>query len=257
MDDLKYWVALNNFSKFGPVRFKKLIKIFSNLKEAFYATATELIRAGIEPNIAEEFIAARQEIIPDSLMEKLEKEAVAVVTINDQRYPKLLTQIYDPPALLYYKGKLSEQDEFAVAVVGARKYSNYGRQVAEQIVKDLTNNNLTIVSGLALGIDCIAHETSLSHNGRTIAVLGSGLDKQNIYPTQNRYLADKIVASGGVIFSEFPLGTLPLKHHFPQRNRLISGLSLATLIIEAGEKSGSLITFSPYKRISKSMVRGP
>jgi len=242
MGDLKYWVGLNNFTKFGPVRFKKLLKHFSDLEAAFKASIAELNRAGIENNIAEEFVAARQEIIPDKLMTDLDEAGVKVVTVNDSRYPKLLAQIYDPPAILYYRGELNGPDEFSVAVVGARKYSSYGRQVVEQIVRDLVNNNLTIVSGLALGIDSIAHETALAANGRTIAVLGSGLGKQNIYPAQNRYLADKIAAQDGLIFSEFPLGTLPLKHHFPQRNRLISGLSLATLIIEASEKSGSLIT---------------
>jgi len=242
MNDLKYWVALNNFNKFGPVRFKKLSKYFPDLESAFKASLSELIHSGIENNIAEEFMAVRPEIVPDKLMEKLNNEAIKVVIIDDQAYPKLLKQIYDPPPLLYYRGNLSQQDEFALAVVGSRKYSGYGQQVTEQIVKGLVKNNLTIVSGLALGIDSISHLAALSAKGRTIAVLGSGLDRQNIYPSQNRYLADKVVASGGVIFSEFPLGTLPLKHHFPQRNRLISGLSLATLIIEAGEKSGSLIT---------------
>ena len=242
MDNLKYWVALNNFTKFGPVRFKKLRKYFPDLKSAFSASVAQLVQAGIENNIVEEFVAVRPAIEPDKLMEKLDREEIKVVTQEDELFPKLLAQIYDPPPLLYFRGEFKQQDEYAIAVVGARKYSNYGRQVAEQIVKDLANNNLTIVSGLALGIDSIAHQAALAVNGRTIAVLGSGLDRQNIYPTQNRYLADKIVASGGVIFSEFPLGTLPLKHHFPQRNRLISGLSLASLIIEAGEKSGSLIT---------------
>ncbi|MEK7557594.1 MAG: DNA-processing protein DprA [Patescibacteria group bacterium] len=242
IDDLKYWVALNNFSKFGPIRFKRIRKYFSNLENAFKANLTDLMQAGIEEKVAGEFIIARSSINPDDLMEKIAKENIEVVTIEDKHYPKLLKEIYNQPPLLYYRGKLTIADEFALAVVGSRKYSSYGKQVAEQLIKDLVINNLTIVSGLAIGIDTLAHETTLIAHGKTIAVLGSGLNKKNIYPTQNCYLADKIVASGGVIISEFPLGTPPLRHHFPQRNRVISGLSLGVLVIEASLKSGSLIT---------------
>lgn len=242
MDDLKYWVALNHFPKFGPVRYKKIRKHFANLEAAFNSSAKELVEAGIENKIAEEFIITRSTIVPDKIIEKLNSEKINVLTIENPLYPKLLLQIYDPPQLLYYKGELDPQNEFTVAVVGSRKYSSYGKQTTQQIVSDLVKNNLTIASGLALGIDTLAHLTALEARGRTMAVLGSGLDKQNIYPWQNRYLADKIINSGGIIFSEFAPGTPPLKHHFPQRNRLISGLALAILIIEAGEKSGSLIT---------------
>jgi len=129
-----------------------------------------------------------------------------------------------------------------LAVVGSRKFSSYGKMAAEKIIGILSQNNLTITSGLALGIDAIAHLTALEAGGRTIAVLGSGLDKENIYPSANRYLADKIISSGGTIISEFPIGTPPLKHNFPQRNRLIAGISIGTLVIEADEKSGALIT---------------
>ncbi len=242
MDDLKYWVGLNNFPKFGPIRFKKIKQHFPNLKNAFNANLNELKQAGIEEKIAEEFISARLSINIDSLMEKLIKENIKVITIEDKHYPKLLLEIYDPPPMFYCLGELTIADEFALSVVGSRKYSTYGKQATEHLVKDLANNNLTIVSGLALGIDALAHEATLASHGRTIAVLGSGLDKESIYPSQNRYLADKIIASGGAIISEFPIKALPLKHHFPQRNRLISGLSLGVLVIEAGIKSGSLIT---------------
>jgi len=244
VNNLKYWVGLNNFPKFGPIRFKKIKKFFPDLENAFKASLNELKQAGIEEKIAEEFISARISIDPDGLMEKLNKQNIKVITIEDKRFPRLLSEIYDPPPMLYCLGELTTADEFALSVVGSRKYSSYGKQVAEQIVKDLSDNNLTIVSGLALGIDALAHETALNSNGRTIAVLGSGLDRENIYPSQNRYLADKIIASGGAIISEFPMSAMPLRHHFPQRNRLISGLSLGVLVIEAGIKSGSLITAS-------------
>jgi len=242
MQDLKYWIGLNNFPKFGPVRFKKLINYFQDMQAAFKATSGELIKAGIEANIAQEFITARIEINPDDLIDRLAKEDIKAITIENKIYPKLLKELYTPPPLLYYKGNFDLKNDFTLAVVGARKYTNYGQQATTNIVKDLVYNNLTIVSGLALGIDALAHITALENNGKTVAVLGSGLDKQNIYPSQNRYLADKIISQNGLLISEFPPGTPPLRHHFPQRNRIISGLSLGTLIIEASEKSGALIT---------------
>ncbi|MBI2459909.1 MAG: DNA-protecting protein DprA [Parcubacteria group bacterium] len=242
MNDLKYWLALSQFYKFGPAKFKKLINYFSNVENAYKAALKDYLRAGLEEKLAEEFIIFKHQIQPDKLLENLNKEKLKVLTQEDRAYPKLLKQIYDPPFILYYRGQLEAFNGFLLAVVGARKYSAYGRQVAEKLVRELAFNNLTIVSGLALGIDALAHSAALEANGQTIAVLGSGLDQKNIYPSQNRYLADKIEAHGGLILSEYPIGALPLKHHFPQRNRIISGLSSATLVIEAGEKSGALIT---------------
>lgn len=242
--DLKYWVYLNYFPKFGPIRFKKIIKNFDNMENAFNAHYKELISAGIEENIVMEFIAFKNkmELTPDQIMENLEKENIKVITIKNNLYPNLLKEIYNPPPVLYYKGNIDLNNEFSIAVVGTRKYTNYGQEVTEHIVKDLARNNLTIISGMAIGIDTLAHLSTFESSGKTIAVLGSGLDKQNIYPATNRYLADRIILNKGGIISEFPPGTPPLKHHFPQRNRIISGLSLGTLVIEAGKKSGALIT---------------
>ena len=242
MDDLKYWLAFSQFYKFGPVKFKRLKNYFPDITSAYKATLKDYLRAGIEEKAAEEFMVFKHQIEPDKLLENLKKEKLSALTIDDQAFPKLLKQIYDPPFILYYRGSLEALNGFLLAVVGARKYSAYGVQVAEKLVRDLALNKLTIVSGLALGIDTLAHTAALATGGQTIAVLGSGLDRQNIYPSQNRYLADKIEAQGGLILSEYPIGTLPLKHHFPQRNRLISGLSSATLVIEAGQTSGALIT---------------
>lgn len=244
MLDLKYWIAINHFQKFGPVRFGKLKKYFPNLEHAFNASVGELMQAGIEKNIAEEFINEKNKINPDEIIEKLNKENIKVITINDDFYPKLLSEIYNPPFLLYYKGNFEQKDEFSLAVVGTRKHTYYGKQATEHIVRNLALNGLTIVSGLALGIDTIAHLSTIQANGRTIAVLGSGIDNQSIYPSANRYLVDKIINNGGAVISEFPLNTLPLKYNFPQRNRIISGLSLGVLVVEAGEKSGALITAS-------------
>lgn len=241
-ENLIYLIALNHFPKFGPARLKKIKKHFVDFKDAFNSTSKELIQAGIDESVANEFIANRININPPEIVAKLNKENINVISTEDQLYPKLLTEIYDPPQILYYLGKLSKEDEFSLAIIGTRKYTNYGKQVVESITRDLTNNNISIISGLALGIDALAHNASLEAGGRTIAVLGSGLDSQNIYPSANRYLAKKIIEAGGAIISEFPLGTPPLRHHFPQRNRIIAGLTLGTLVIEAGEKSGALIT---------------
>lgn len=242
MDDLKYWLALGQFYKFGPVKFKKLKNFFPSMQSAFRAGRQELMQAGLDEKTAQEFLIFKHKIDPDKLLADLDKEKIKVLTIADEAYPKLLKQIYDPPFIIYYRGDLDALAGFNLAVVGARKFTPYGRQVTEKLVRDLVLNNLTIVSGLAIGTDALAHSAALESGGRTIAVLGSGLDQQNIYPSQNRYLADKITDARGLIMSEYPIGTLPLKHHFPQRNRLISGLSQATLVIEAGEKSGALIT---------------
>ena len=242
VQNLKYLVALGHFPKFGPRRLERLKNYFFDLKNAFTASLSELKQAKIEENIAAEFIAMRPAIEPDKIWQWLKNEKIKVLTIADNNYSGLLKEIYDPPQLLYYKGKLENSQDYNIAVVGTRKFTAYGRQITEKIVSELVPNKITIVSGLAHGIDTIAHNACLEAGGRTIAVLGSGLDKQNIYPSANRYLAEKIIASEGLIFSEFPLGTPPLRHNFPQRNRIISGLALGSLIVEAGEKSGALIT---------------
>jgi DNA processing protein len=240
--DIKYLSALNHFPKFGPVRLKKLKKYFLSWENAFRAGLKELIAAGLEEGVANEFAAARININPQEILEKMAKENIKIAGFDDKLYPKLLKEIYDPPQIIYYKGSLLKNDDFCLAVVGTRKFSAYGERVTGQIVKDLARNNLTIVSGLAIGIDALAHNATLEAGGRTIAVLGSGLYKYNIYPSSNRYLADKIINSGGAVISELAPTTPPLRFNFPQRNRIISGLSLGTLVIEAGEKSGSLIT---------------
>ncbi|HAM88706.1 MAG: protecting protein DprA protein [Candidatus Falkowbacteria bacterium GW2011_GWC2_38_22] len=241
-NEILYLIALHHFPKFGPQRILRLQKYFSSLENAFKASAQELQKAKIEENIANEFVSARININPQALFEKIQKENIKILTLESENYPRLLKEIYAPPPLLYYKGKLEKNSDFNVAIVGSRKHSSYGKLAAESISGELALNGLTIVSGLALGIDTLAHNACLSAGGTTIAVLGTGIDRQSVYPTSNRYLADKIVAENGAVISEFPLGTLPLRHNFPQRNRIISGLSLATIVIEAGEKSGALIT---------------
>jgi DNA processing protein len=162
------------------------------------------------------------------------------ITINDPNYPKLLKEIYDPPKELYVWGELKAEENYPLAVVGTRKVSNYGKQITIDLVRNLAKAGLTIISGLALGVDGIAHQTCLDVNGRTIAVLGSGLN--HIYPAIHRNLAEKIVKSGGAVISEYPPDTKPERWTFPVRNRIIAGLSLGVLVIEAPETSGALIT---------------
>lgn len=234
------WAAIGSFSKFGPAKLGRLESHFGLSEHVLEAPASELVRAGIEPALAQEFAAWRHGLNPSKLADWLDREKIAVILHSSPGYPRLLRSIYQSPFLLYSKGT-AVPEELALAVVGARRFSSYGRQAAEELVGGVAKH-AAIVSGLALGIDALAHQAAIDAGGRTIAVLGSGLDKQSIYPSSNRYLADKIIATGGQLLSEFPLGTPPLKHHFPLRNRIISGLSRATLVIEAAIKSGSLIT---------------
>lgn len=241
-NQLKYWIGFTYLQNIGPIRFSRLQKAFPSLEEAWHAPLSKLEEIGFtEPAIAE-FVRVRSEINLDQELEKMEREKISAIAIDDEAYPKLLKEIYYPPFLLYYRGALPRHEEFLIAVVGSRKYSLYGKQMAQRLISGLAQNGLTIVSGLALGIDGIAHETALLNNAKTIGVLGCGIEKSNIYPASNRMLGERIIERGGCIISEHPLGTPPFKNNFPRRNRIIAGLSLGTLIVEAAEKSGALIT---------------
>lgn len=241
-ENTKYLIALSHFLKFGPVKIKRLRKYFPDFKTVFSASVNELMKAGIDEKLALEFISKRHLVPIDKILEQLQHENIGVMSINHKQYPKLLAEIYDPPEIIYYRGNLDSLTNFNIAVVGSRKYTDYGAQITEAIVKDLVHQGITIVSGLALGIDAVAHHATIREGGHTIAVLGTGINNRAIYPTTNKNLADKIISSGGLVFSEFPLNTPPLKHHFPQRNRIVAGLSLGTLVVEAAERSGALIT---------------
>jgi DNA processing protein len=241
--DSKYWLAFSQFPKIGANRFKKLYTYFSTMEAAWQASFLELQKAGLENNIIEEFFTVKQQIDPEQELAKLQTENIEVITIVDKNYPRLLKEIFNPPALLYIKGNLKNLNKkFNLAVVGTRKISNYGKQITPEIIKPLVQNGFTITSGLALGVDALAHQATLEANGQTIAVLGSGIDQASIYPSSNRYLAQNILTNNGTIISEFPIETMPLKHNFPTRNRIIAGLCLGTLVIEAANSSGSLIT---------------
>lgn len=243
LPDIAYLASLSRFPKFGAKRLTKLAHAFPTYEEAFRADFTALTRTGIDDEIASAFTAARPEINPEEEWETLAREDIKAMDARDPCFPALLKEIFDPPAVLFYKGDLpNPPDPYPFAVVGSRMISTYGRQAVPELVAPLSRAGLCIVSGMAIGVDSLAHETALKEKGRTIAVLGSGLDRANIYPSQNRYLLDQIIAGGGAVFSEFPPGTPPLRQHFPFRNRIISGMSLGVLVIEAAQDSGSLIT---------------
>ena len=238
----KYLIALTHFPKFGPASLHKLAAL-NSWAAGYAAPASLLTTLGLDQKVIAEFIAWRAGADPEAFLATMAKNQIKAVTLDDELYPPLLKNIYQPPPLLFYQGELNpELYHLPLAVVGSRRPSAYGQLVVSRLVKDLAAHNLTIVSGLAFGIDALAHQTALEVQGKTIAVLGSGLDRANLYPAANRHLADKIIDSGGVIFSEFPPLTAATKFSFPRRNRLISGMSLGVLVIEAAAKSGSLIT---------------
>ena len=242
-DELQYWLAINRLGKFGGARFKRLYSYFPDLKTMWHeATLSDLLDARLEEKIAEEFFIKKKEIEPRHELELLRQHKIKVTTILDDDYPKLLKEIFNPPPLLFYLGEITNINDCAIAVVGTRKVSSYGKQMTDAIIADLAPHHIIIVSGLALGVDAEAHLSAIEHKTPTVAVLGSGLDRASIYPSSNRYLADQIIAHDGLLVSEFPIGTMPFKQNFPARNRIISGLSLGTLVIEAGEISGALIT---------------
>jgi len=221
---------------------RRLFNYFPDAKQIWQANLAELLRAGLTEKLATEFVFKKKNIDPDHELEKMHKENIQVVSFLDKKYPRLLKETHNPPYVLFYKGNIENITEETIAIVGSRKFTQYGKQVTERIVEELIAQNILIVSGMALGIDSIAHITTVKNKKRTVAVLGSGLDQQNIYPSSNRGLAEEIIANQGLLISEYPIGTLPLKHNFPMRNRIISGLSLGTVVIEAGESSGALIT---------------
>ncbi|MCD6600275.1 MAG: DNA-processing protein DprA [Dehalococcoidia bacterium] len=239
-DELKYWVGFSLVPGIGRVRLSQLKEHFGNLRDAWKASEGELRQAGLDSRSIDTLRLLCPKISLDAEMEKLERYKVEAFTCEDSRYPSKLREIYDYPPLLYIRGNfMPHEDDPCLAVVGTRRPSIYGRQVAEEITTDLAKSKITVVSGLARGIDSIAHQATLEAGGKTIAVLASGLDI--IYPAENARLAQTIMEQGALI-SEHPLGVKPRAESFPLRNRIMSGLSLGVLVIEARERSGALIT---------------
>ena len=238
-EQLRYLVGFSHVPGIGRVRLSRLQRHFGDLKRAWHASPGELESAGLDEGAAESLVATRARISLDSEMEKMERLNVKALCPSDPLFPPRLREAHDCPMLIYIKGTLLPGDELAVGVVGTRRPSLYGRQAAEELTRELSRRRITVVSGLATGIDAVAHRTALDAGGRTLAVTGCGLDI--VYPASHASLSRKIEEQGALI-SEFPLGIGPRPEHFPQRNRIISGLSLGVLVVEAGEHSGALIT---------------
>ncbi|MBI2447938.1 DNA-protecting protein DprA [Candidatus Microgenomates bacterium] len=227
----------------GAGRGRKLLNFFGSAQKAWKADYVDLLQAGLEDVAAKELAAGRKLLDLGKKMTEVKSFGIRLVLLEDEEYPKLLREIYNPPLLLFVRGQIIDADHYAVAIVGSRRFSEYGRQATADIVSHLAENQVTVVSGLALGIDSFAHQTVLKNpNARTIGVLGCGIDDLTIYPSENKNLVHRIIEGRGAIVSEYPPGTPPLKQHFPARNRIVSGLSQGVVVVEASSTSGSLIT---------------
>ena len=266
MNEREAYIALNMMERIGPVGVRSMISVLGSAAAIFEASKQDLMQADrIGVDLASHIVRQRSEINWQGEIEKAENLDVNLVTFIDEEYPAVLREIHDPPLAIYIKGKLQKRDERAIAIVGTRRPTHYGRDVAENLSFHLCRAGFSIISGLALGIDTVAHRGALRGNGRTLAVLGGALDC--FYPAANKKLAGEICEHGAVI-SEFPFGKKPDKTTFPMRNRIVSGLSMGVVVVEAGAKSGSLITarqameqgrtvFAVPGRIDCVMTTGP
>jgi len=240
VDDVFYWLSLSLTPGVGSILIKRLLERFKTPEAIFRAPEKELLKIeGLGVKVAGEIRKGPLEKRVEREFNLLKESGGTILTFKDEAYPKRLRDIYDPPALLYVRGELRKEDELAVAIVGSRKTSPYGRWITEKVSQELVHQGITIVSGMARGIDSIAHQGAISRGGRTVAVLGCGVDI--IYPYENRNLFYQIIDQGAVL-SEFPMGSKPEGGHFPRRNRIISGLSIGVVVVQASSESGSLIT---------------
>ncbi len=238
-DQTRYWIGFNLVRGIGPAKVRRLLDYFGELGAAWNAPPDELQRLGLDRRALDNLLAIRSKVDLGLALTRIEKSGAQVLTWESPGYPRNLLNIAQPPPVLFVKGALTAADEWAVALVGTRKVTAYGREVARDLASGLAASGVTVVSGLARGVDAVAHRAALEAGGRSIAVLGCGLDI--IYPPEHRELADAIAKSGAVV-SDYPLGTQPDGVNFPPRNRIISGLSKGVVIVEAGADSGALIT---------------
>jgi DNA processing protein len=241
-EDIRYWIGLNRISSITPHRFKRLVDSFSNPADIFSSSIREIAeKSGIQERYCQDIINSKSIVLEqaDKDIEYLIKSGISVITYKDKGYPRLLLQIHSFPPILYLKGFFQDADENAIGIVGTRKPTHYGLTMAKNLASGLVGNGITVVSGLARGIDTVSHQSAIDQKGRTLAVLGCGIDVD--YPSGSAELKEKIQFNGAVI-SEFPIGTYPAPFNFPVRNRIISGLSLGIVVVEAAEKSGALIT---------------
>lgn len=240
MKDAKYWIWFSRIENLTPKKIIELLIKFETPKNIFNKTKEELIASGVKEKEVDKITDTKYKCNLDKYLEYMQKNDIEMLTIYDKEYPKKLKEIYDPPAVLYIKGNKEILKEKAIAMVGCRLCTKYGEFVAKNIAYNLSLNNINIISGLAKGIDTYSHIGCLEGNAKTIAVVGSGLDR--VYPEDNRKLFDKIINDGGAIVSEYVIGTKPLAQNFPKRNRIISALSEGVVVVEAKQKSGTLIT---------------
>ncbi len=234
-----YWVAFNHVNGIGAVRIQNLLNHFGSLSEAWNGTPNEFRHCRLPEKTVNAILDFRAKTDPEQLTERILKRNISICIRTDEEYPRLLKEIDHPPAVLYYVGRMPAPGEKLMAMVGTRLMTAYGQNVAYELARYLSQNGVGIVSGIARGIDGVAHKAVVEAGGRTYAVLGCGVD--HIYPPEHRDLAREIIRDGGII-SEYAPGTRPDRVNFPQRNRIISGMTSGTIVVEAGEKSGSLIT---------------
>ena len=253
--EIEKWLKLIRADNVGPVTFSKMIKHFGSLDKSLGASVSELAKIdGIGHKSAEQIARSRDKFDATDELKLAEKLGVWIINLEDERYPALLKNIYDPPVVLYIKGSLSTSDDLAIAIVGTRRCSLYGQEQSSRLAYLLGSAGFTICSGMARGIDTAAHQGALSAGGRTIAVQGCGLAK--VFPPENKKLFELIAQSGACI-SELPLQYEPLSENFPPRNRIIGGLSLGTIVIEAGLYSGALITARAALEYNREVMAVP
>ena len=239
MNDLKYWVAFHQISGIGPVTFAKLEARFGDLETAWRSSLSDLVAAGVPRKVAGETERFRDENEPDEIFGEIDLLGITPLHLRHPDYPSQLAETPAAPSVIYVKGQMLAADEPAIAIVGSRDATPYGLEMTRRLSYDLARAGVTVVSGLARGIDTAAHRAALEAGGRTMAILGSGLDR--IYPQRNIPMAEKIVENGA-LFTEYPPGVSALPQHFPRRNRVISGLCHGVLVVEAAFKSGAMLT---------------
>jgi DNA processing protein len=243
MTERDYLIGLTHYLKFGPASLKRLYDYYGDWQSLYRITVTDLTKLGIDQALADDFIKWRVSFDLGRSLELITAEKIQTVLCDEANYPQTLLNIPQPPLVIFYRGLLNNSLwPRSLSVVGSRRYSRYGERLVTDLIRPMARAGLTIVSGLALGIDALAHQATLLEQGLTVAVLGSGLDRASLYPVTNQRLAEAIINHQGVVMSEFPPGTPSFKYNFPRRNRIIAGLSQGTLVIEAALKSGSLIT---------------
>lgn len=257
MEDKKYWVWLSRIEKVGAVKIKQLLQTYKTPKRIWNLQKEELVKIkGIGESIANQILNAQYRYGLEKYIDYMEKYHIGIITILDKDYPEELKHVYDAPVILYYKGnrQLINNNKI-IAMVGCRNCTKYGKDVSYEIAYKLAKNGICIISGLAKGIDSYSHIGCIKAEGKAIAVLGNGLD--SIYPKENIFLYDAIINTGGLILSEYVIGIKPNKLNFPARNRIISGLSKGVVIVEAKEKSGTLITVDFALEQGKSIFAVP